>query len=139
MGGTSGLLASQGKEHVTIATSLNTLKGIALIGRDPIVMGHPSPSHQWDVHRLSLFLPTPPWARGASINPKASHRPLLLHNQVRWASARAKVKANNHKQGLQGPRSMFTPLHLRLSLHISQSFRVHFYSLAYRQEYFFLF
>ena len=41
-------------------------------------MGHPSPSHQWDVHKLSLFLPTPPWAREDSTSPRVLHRPLLL-------------------------------------------------------------
>ena len=60
MGGTSGLLASQGRGCVSSATCLDTLDGIALRGRDPRVMGHHNPSHQWDMHRSSLFLPTPP-------------------------------------------------------------------------------
>ena len=55
MGGISGLLASQGRGHVSFATSLDTRNGIVLKGMDPRVMGHPSPSHQWDVDRLSLF------------------------------------------------------------------------------------
>ena len=54
-------------------------------------MGHPSPSHQWDVHRLGLFLFTPPWARGTSISPKALQKPLPLHNQVGWARAWVEV------------------------------------------------
>ena len=45
MGGTSGLLASQGRGCVSNATSLDTLNGIALRGKDPRVMGHHSPSH----------------------------------------------------------------------------------------------
>ena len=45
MGDTSGLLASQGRECVSSATSLDTLDGIALRGGDPRVMGHHSPSH----------------------------------------------------------------------------------------------
>ena len=45
IGDTSRLLASQGKEHVSISTSLDMLDGIILGGRDPRVMGHPSPSH----------------------------------------------------------------------------------------------
>ena len=79
------LLVSQGRGHVSVATRLDTGNRIALRGRDPRVMGHLSPSQQWDVHKLNLFLPTPPWARGASISPKELHRPLLLHNQARWA------------------------------------------------------
>ena len=82
MGGILGLLATQGRGHVSIAISLDTRNEIVLRGRNPGVMGHPSPSHQWDVRRLSLFLLTLPWARGTSINPKALHRPLLLHNQA---------------------------------------------------------
>ena len=82
MGETSELLASQGRGHVSIATSLDTEDGIVLRGRDPRVMGHPSPGQQWDVHKLSLFLPTPPWAKGTSISLKVLHMPLLLHKQA---------------------------------------------------------
>ena len=60
MGGTSGLLASQGRGCVSSATCLDTLDGISLRGRDPRVMGHHSLSHQWDMHRSSLFRTTPP-------------------------------------------------------------------------------
>ena len=60
MEGTSGLLASQGRGSVSSATSLDTLDGITLRGRDPKVMGHHSPNHHWGMHRCSLFLPTPP-------------------------------------------------------------------------------
>ena len=60
MGGTSGLLASQGRGCVSSVTSLDTLDMIALRGRDPRVMKHHSPSHQWDIHRRSLFHHTPP-------------------------------------------------------------------------------
>ena len=45
VGDTSGLLASQGRERVSIITSLHTLDGIALRGRDSRVMGHHSPNH----------------------------------------------------------------------------------------------
>ena len=97
-------------------------------------MGHPSPSHQWDVHRLSLFLLTLPWARGTSISLRVMHRPLLLHNQIGWARAWVEVEARAHKMGLQGPRDVSTLLHIRLSLQISRSFKVHFYSFAYGQK-----
>ena len=40
-----------------------------------------------------------------------------------------------HRPGLQGPRGVSTPSHLKMSLQISQLFRVHFYSFAYGQEY----
>ena len=45
MGGTSRLLASQGKGCVFSAIHLDTLDGIALRGRDPRVMGNHNPSH----------------------------------------------------------------------------------------------
>ena len=87
-------------------------------------MGHLSPSHQWDVYRHSLFLLTPPWARRDSINRKVLHRALLLRNQAIWTRAGVKVEARAHKPGLQGPRGVSTPLHLRLSLQISRLVRV---------------
>ena len=46
VGDTSGLLAIQGREHVSIATSLETLDGIALKCRDLGIMGHHNPNHQ---------------------------------------------------------------------------------------------
>ena len=98
-------------------------------------MGHPSPNHQWDVHRLSLFLLTPQWPRGTSISLKVLHHPLLLHNQDGWAKAWVEVEVRAHKPRLQGPRGMPTLLHIRLSLLISQLFKVHFYSLTYGQEF----
>ena len=55
-GGTSGLLASQHRGRVSSATSLDTIDRIALRDRDPSVMGHRSPNHQWDFPKHSLFL-----------------------------------------------------------------------------------
>ena len=81
-------------------------------------MGHPSPNHQLDVHRLGLFLPTPPWARGTSINPKALHKTLLIHDHARWAKVWVKFQARAQKPGLQGPKGVSTTLHLRPSLRI---------------------
>ena len=134
MGDTSELLSSHGREYVSSATSLDTWDRIVLKGKDPRAMGHPSPSHQWDMHRLGLFLLTQPWARGTSISPKVLHKNLLLHKQVGWAKAWVEVRTKAHKPGLQGPRGVSTPLHLRLSLQISELFRVLFYSFAYGQE-----
>ena len=74
VGDTSWLLASHCRERVSIATSLDTLDGIALRGKDPRVMGHHSPSHQWDMRGRSLFLLTPAWARGIGISPKVLHK-----------------------------------------------------------------
>ena len=45
IGDISGLLASQGKDHVSSAISLDILGGIALRDRDPRDMGHLSPNH----------------------------------------------------------------------------------------------
>ena len=59
VGDTSELLASQGRERVSIATNLGIIDGIACRGRDTKGMGHHSPNHQWDSNRCSLFLLTP--------------------------------------------------------------------------------
>ena len=45
---TSGLLASQSRERVSTATSLDTFDGIAHRGRDPKVKEHLSPNRLWD-------------------------------------------------------------------------------------------
>ena len=45
---TSGLLASQSRERVSTATSLDTFDEIAHKGKDPKVMGHLSPNRGWD-------------------------------------------------------------------------------------------
>ena len=45
VGDTSRLLASQGRECVSIVTSLDTSDEIAQKGRSPRVMGHHSPHH----------------------------------------------------------------------------------------------
>ena len=73
---------------------------IVLRGRDPKVMGHPSPNHQWDVRILDLFLLTLPWAKGTNISLKVLQRSLLFHNQVGWAKAWVEVEARAHRPGL---------------------------------------
>ena len=73
VGDTSGLLASQGRERVSIVTSLDTLDGIALRGRDPENTGHHSPNHQWDMRKRSLFLLTQAWTKGTSVSPRVLH------------------------------------------------------------------
>ena len=78
VGDTSGLLASQGRARVSIATSLDTLDGITLRGRDPKVMGHHNPNHQWDMRRRGLFLLTSSWAKGTGISPRVLHKHLLF-------------------------------------------------------------
>ena len=45
VGGTSGLLAIQGRERVSIITNLDTLDWITLRGKDPGNTGHHSPNH----------------------------------------------------------------------------------------------
>ena len=99
-------------------------------------MGRPSPSHQWDVHRLDLFLLTLPWARGTNISPRTLHRPLLLHDLARQTKAWLEVEDMAHKPGLKRPRGVSTPSYLKMRLQISRLFRVHFFSFAFRQEYY---
>ena len=108
MGDTSGLLASQGRDRVSCATTLDTLDGITLKGRDPRVMGHHSPNHQWDMHRHSLFLLTPTQVRGTSISPRVQHRHRLFHRQTREAKAWVEIGHKAHKSRLQGPRGVST-------------------------------
>ena len=50
----------------------------------------------------SLFLLTPPWARGTSISPRALHKPLLLHYKARWVRVwvQVEVEARAHKPRL---------------------------------------
>ena len=108
VGDTSGLLASQGRECVSIVTNLDTLDRIALKGRDARVMGHHSPNHQWDMHGRSLFILTPAWARGTGISPRVLHKHLLFHERATWARACVGVKARTYKQGLQGPKDVST-------------------------------
>ena len=84
MGGTSRLLASQGRECVSSATAW------ALGTRLPSkvrIMRHHIPSHKWGMHRCGLFLLTPPWAREDSISPRLLHKHLLFRRQATWARA----------------------------------------------------
>ena len=108
VGDTSGLLSSQGRKRVSIVTSLDTLDGIALKGRDPKVMGHHSPNHQWDMHKHSLSLFTPTWARGTDISPRVLHKNLLFRKRTIWAKAWVGVEAKTSRPGLQGPRGVST-------------------------------
>ena len=114
MGDTSGLIASQGRGCVSSATSLDTLDGIALKGRDPRVMGLHTPSHQWDMHRHSLFLPTQPWSRKDNRSPRVLWKHLILRRRATWAKAWVEVEEKAHMLRLWGPRGVSTPLHHRL-------------------------
>ena len=78
VGDTSELLASKGREHVSSATNLGIIDGIAHRGRDTTSMGHQSPNHQWDSHRCSSFLITPTWAKGTGVSPKVLHKHFLI-------------------------------------------------------------
>ena len=98
-------------------------------------MGHPNPSHQWDMHKRSLFLLTPTWARGTGISPWVLHKHLLFRKRAIWAKAWVEVEDKAQGQGLQGPRGVSTPSHHRLSLQTNRLFKVLFYSFAYGQEY----
>ena len=96
MGDTLGFLASQGREHVSSATSLDIFDGISLRGRDPKVMGHLSPNHQWGIHRYNLFLLTPAWAGRTRISPRVWRRHRLFHRQAREAKAWVEVRHKAH-------------------------------------------
>ena len=96
MGDTSGFLASQSREHVSSATSLDILNGIALRGRDPRVMGHLSPNHQWGIHKHSLFLLTPAWAWRTRISSRVRRRHQLFQRQTREAKAWVEVGHKAH-------------------------------------------
>ena len=95
-------------------------------------MGNHNPSQQWDVHRHSFFLLTLAWAKGTSISPKVLHKHLLLHIQAKGARACVEVEDRVHRSGLQGPRGVSTPSHLRLRFQISRLFKVLFYSFSHR-------
>ena len=128
MGDPSGLLASQGREHVSNANSLDILDGIALRGKDPRVMRHLGSDRQWGIHRHSLFLFTPSWAERTSISPRVWRRHRLFHRQAKEAKAWVEVGNRAHRSGLRGPRGVPTPWYRRLGLQISMMYRVRFYS-----------
>ena len=65
VGDTTELLASQGRECVSIATNLGIIDRIVRRGRDPRDMGHHNPNHKWDSHQRTSFLLTPAWAKGS--------------------------------------------------------------------------
>ena len=92
VGYTTGLLTNQGRERVSIVTSLDTLDRIALKGRDLRVMAHHSPNRQWDMHIRSLFLLTPAWARGNGASPMVLHKHLLFCRRAIWARAWVEVE-----------------------------------------------
>ena len=83
------------------------------------------PSHQWDMHRHSLFLLTLLWPSEDNISPKH----LLFRRRATWARAWVEVENRAHRPGLQGPRGVSTPLHLRLSLQ-SYGYSGHFSTLS---------
>ena len=99
-------------------------------------MGHLGPDYQWNISRHNLSLLTPTRARGISISPSVWHRHRVFHIQAREARAWVEVEYKAHRPGLRGPKGVFTPLHLRLSLQISRIYKVCFYSRSYGQEYY---
>ena len=91
-------------------------------------MGHLGPNYQWNIRRHSLSLPIPARARETNISPRVPHKHRLFHKQARKARAWVEVGYKAHRPGLQGPKGVFTPLHLKLSLQISRIYKVCFYS-----------
>ena len=101
MGDISGLLASQGREHVSSATGLDILDGIALRGRDPRVMGHLSPDHHWGIHKHSLFFLTLSWVGRTSISPRVRRRHQVFHRLAREAKAWVEIGHRAHRPRLE--------------------------------------
>ena len=94
-------------------------------------MGHYSLSHQWDVHRHSMFLLTPVQVKGTDISLRVLHKNLLHHRQVREARVWVEVRDRAHRSGLQGPRGVSTSLHHKLSLQINRLYKVCFCYLVW--------
>ena len=103
-GDTSELLASHGRERVSIATNLDILNGIVHRGKDPRGMGHHSPNYQWDSHRRSSFPLTPAWAKGTSVSSRVLHKHLLIYKRATWTRGWVEVKGMAHKPGLLAKR-----------------------------------
>ena len=103
MGGISGLLASQSRGNVSIATRAET--------RLSLEVGIPK---LWDTlvtvisrtctYSVCFSLP-PPWARGTSISPMSLHSPMLLHNQVGWARVWVRSRPGLISWDFRGPRA----------------------------------
>ena len=104
VGDTSELISSQGRERVSIATSLDILNGIVRRGRYLKYMGHHSPNHQWDSHRHSSFLLTPAWAKGTGVSYMVLHKHLLIHRWATWTKGWVEVKGMARRPGLLARR-----------------------------------
>ena len=65
------------------------------------MLGHHSPSHQWDAHIHHLFLLSPVWVGETSISRKVLRKYLLQHRQAREARVWVKVEDKAHMPGLQ--------------------------------------
>ena len=86
--------------------------------------------------RIQFIPPHLVWVRGASISLRELHGCLPLHRQAKGARLWVEAKDGAHRQGRQGFKGVFMPSHHRQSPHSSHSYRVHFCSLAYGQEYY---
>ena len=101
MGDTLGLLASQGRGHVSCATNQDILDGFSLRGKDLRVSGQYSPSRSWDRREHSLFLHPSVRVRGTSISFRFLHKHLLPHRQARVC---VEGKSKAHWRGLPARR-----------------------------------
>ena len=104
VGDTSKLLVSQGRERVSITTSLDILDGIAHKGKDPRELGHHNPNYQWDSYRHSSFLLTPALAKGISVSPRGLQKHLLICRRTTWTRAWVKVKGRDRRPRLLAKR-----------------------------------
>ena len=81
-----------------------------------------------------MFLHSAVQAREASLSFRKLQGHLTFHRQAREARVWVEAEDEVHRQGHQGSRGVSTPSHCRLSQQISQSYRVRFCYLAYKQE-----
>ena len=74
--------------------------------------------------------------RGTNISPRVLHKHFFLHIQAKEARVWAEVEDRAHSPRGQGPKSVPTPSHHKLSKWINKLYRVCLCYLAYGQEYY---
>ena len=66
------------------------------------------------MHRRSLFLLTPVWARGTGISPRVLHKHLILRRHATWGRAWVEVENRAHRSGLIRGMFMLSRLWARI-------------------------
>ena len=82
---------------------------------------------------MQFVPPYPAMGQGRQYQSQGAAQAPTISQTTTWSKAWVEVKVEDmdHRPGLQGPKGVSTPSHHRMSLHISRSFRVHFYFFAY--------